>query len=97
MSVHEAAAGSVIYERKNEKDAALDVLYASITAPAVVRCEVRIDEDIVDVVYAGAGGSHSWWAQAGGKLIPIPNGLAPGKTLRILVSGPAAFRIDWYE
>ena len=86
----------LIYELVNDRKVARDVVYASLTAPTVVRCEVWIDDKLWDVVYAGAGGSHSWWTMAGGKLLPPP-GLLPGQRLRIIVNNFAAFRIDWHD
>lgn len=71
-----------------------DCRYASLTAPELVRCEVWVDGRLHDVVYAGAGGSHSWWTYGGGKLLP-QQGLRPGQRLEILVDGPAALRVDW--
>lgn len=89
-----------ILEVKNTSEYYWDVLYASITARVVIECKVFVDEDMIDLVYAGAGGSHSWWTNGGGKLFPpdiYPQGLPPGKTLRVEVSTEAAFRIDWYD
>lgn len=69
--------------------------YASITAPEVCGCSVKVDGSEVDFVYAGGGGSHSWWSAAGGRLIRYP--LKPGQTLSIETDADASFRIDWYE
>jgi hypothetical protein len=89
----------VLVDHVNENDQAQDTLYASLTAPGVVACEVRVDDVLVDLVYAGNGGSHSWWAQAGGKFFPPSvghgGGLVPGARLIVRVSGPCALRIDW--
>lgn len=101
MSLHEVAAdGGTLLELTNEREVPRDVVYASVTAREVVRVEVRVDDDLVDVVWVGAGGSHSWWTNGGGKLFPpdrFPNGLPPGSTLRVHSNGEAAFRIDWYD
>jgi hypothetical protein len=84
------------YRFRNDGDSPRDVGYASLTAPTVIRCEVRIDGELWDAVYAGAGGSHSWWTSAGGKLLPH-QGLLPGQELQVTTDGPAAFRVDWLE
>ena len=58
----------------NESEGARDVVCASVTAEAVTKCEVFISDEgkttLLDVVHAGNGGSHSWSANGGGKLIP---------------------------
>lgn len=90
----------LLVEITNDRPLPRDVSYASITAPHVVRCEISIDDAIVETVFAGAGGSHSWWTPAGGKFFPpdvAPAGLAPNETLRVHVDGPCALRIDWVE
>ena len=91
--IYERTNPGVIYEFTNDSELTADVDYASITAPAVVRCNVAIDGKIIETVFAGAGGSHSWWTAAGGKL--LRHGLTPGSRLTVEVSGHAAFRIDW--
>jgi uncharacterized RmlC-like cupin family protein len=78
----------------NEGKKALDIVYASVTAPGIVKVEVRVNDELQDAVYVGAGGSHSWWMNAGGKLLPH-NGLASGDKLKIIASGKCALRIDW--
>jgi hypothetical protein len=86
------------FENTSEKP--WDVVYASVTAPGIVLCEISVDYALIEAVYVGAGGSHSWWTNGGGKLFPpdvLPNGLPPGCTLTVRVSGAAAFRIDWYD
>lgn len=88
-----------IYEYTNDTDEVFEPRYASITARTVVACIVFVvapdgNTNVVDYVFAGNGGSHSWWKEAGGGLLKYP--LKPGYTLRVEVSGPAAFRIDWY-
>lgn len=88
-----------LFEFKNDRNVPRDVVYASVTAPEIVRCEVWIGKNIVDVVYAGSGGSHSWWTQGGGKLIPIdryPHGIPPGEVLKIKTDKHAAIRVDFY-
>ena len=72
----------------------MDVLYASVTAPTVTKIEVYLGERLHEVVFAGNGGSHSWWLNAGGKLLDH-NGLDPGQTMRIVSDGPCALRLDW--
>lgn len=77
-----------------------DVAYASLTAPKVVRCEIYVDGDLAELVYAGGGNSHSWWTPAGGKFLPpdaAPNGLKKGQHLEVWVTGPCALRIDWVD
>jgi hypothetical protein len=83
------------YEFINDAEYPIHAEYASITARGVEQCTVMVDGAVVDRVYAGAGGSHSWWRAAGGPLTPNP--IEPGGTLKITVSGPAAFRVDWPE
>lgn len=93
--LYETAGPGTLLDYRNKTDASQDINYASLTAPGVVRCEVRVDDDLIDVVYAGAGASHSWWAGAQGKLLPA-SGLLPGQHLQIIVDGPAALRIEWF-
>jgi hypothetical protein len=85
---------------KNKTDKAVDVLYASVTASKIVKCEVFIDDNLIDCVWAGNGGSHSWWGYGGiGKLIPpdrYPHGIPAGSTLQMKCSGDAAMRVDFY-
>lgn len=85
----------------NETNQPVDVLYASVTAKSVVECKVYINDDLIDCVWAGNGGSHSWWGYGGiGKLIPpdrFPHGIPPGSTLRMNCSGEAAMRVDFYK
>lgn len=95
-TLHEAAGEGVLVEITNDGEGYMDVLYASVTAPEIVRIEVYVGDDLHDVVYAGAGGSHSWWMNAGGKLLDH-NGLDPGQTLTITTSGKCALRLDWVE
>lgn len=83
-----------ILRRKNSSDTHEDVNYASVTAPELVYIEVLIGGEVFDGVWVGPGSSHSWWTQAGGKLLDH-NGLEPGEILEITSSGPCAFRIDW--
>jgi hypothetical protein len=85
---------------RNDTGKFADVLYASVTASHVVKCEVFIDDDLIDCVWAGGGGSHSWWGYGGiGKLVPpdrYPNGIPAGKTLKLICSADAALRVDFY-
>ena len=85
----------LVYRYRNDTPHPLQCEYACVTAPEVIRCDVLVNGRAVDVVYAGAGGSHSWWTNAGGRLLPSP--LQPGETLDVHLSGPGAFRIDWPE
>jgi len=85
------SAGDLLFELTAERDNQ-EVLYASVTAPSIVRCEVYLNDEIYDIVYAGAGGSHSWWA---GAAAPLCRPLTKGDKIRVKVSGPAAFRIDF--
>jgi hypothetical protein len=82
------------YEYRNDGEVAVQPEYACITARKVIECLVTVDDNEVDIVYAGGGGSHSWWTAAGGRLLRFP--LAPGQTLRVAADGEGAFRIDWY-
>ena len=91
--IHETK-GGVVYSYTNDTDTSVEPRYACVTAPGVVECAVAVDGELVDKVYAGAGGSHSWWKEAGGGLLKFP--LKPGQTLTITLSGEGAFRIDWY-
>jgi len=85
----------------NDTEAHRDIDYASVTAPAPCFVTVRFHEKgdkigrVVDGVYVAAGGSHSWWAGAHGKL--LKRGLNPGE--RVTVEGTAefAFRWDWTD
>jgi hypothetical protein len=88
--IFESTGPGVICEVTAEKQNQ-EVIYASLTAPAVVRCEVYLEDKLVDVVFAGAGGSHSWWAGASAPLVKI---MQKGQRLKVVVDGPAAFRID---
>lgn len=83
-----------VLEVTNDTDSYMDVLYASVTARKIMCLRVFIGDRLHDCVFAGAGGSHSWWMNAGGKLLDH-NGLDPGETLKITCDGPCAFRIDW--
>lgn len=85
----------IVYEYTNTTDAPVQPEYACITAPEVIECVIAIDDEPVDIVYAGNGGSHSWWTAAGGRLMARP--LQPGSVLTVQLSGPGAFRIDWYD
>ena len=85
--------GGIVWDFTNTGETAREIRYASLTAPNVVRCDVRLDDTLVDVVYAGAGGSHSWWGAGNGPLIPDGT-LRPGQRVVVTVDGPAAFRVD---
>jgi hypothetical protein len=82
--------GGVLCEVVSEKDNQ-EVIYACITAPGIVRCEVFLDNVLIDVVFAGVGGSHSWWA---GASAPLVKPMQKGQKLKVVVSGPSAFRVD---
>src|SRR5678816_1434552 len=85
----------VALDYTNETDGHKDIDYASVTAPGPCYLEVRVFRDrkhpkvftVADAVYVSAGGSHSWWAGAHGKL--LRRGLQPGE--RVLVQGTAEF------
>jgi hypothetical protein len=47
------------FEFKNEGETFREVAYVSVTAADITKFVVRIDETLIDIVYAGAGGSHS--------------------------------------
>lgn len=90
----------VLLDYTNDTGKPRDCVYASVTAPTVVRVEIEIDGALVEVVYAGNGGTHSWWTEAGGKLFPAdsyPNGLPNGSRLIVRADNIAAFRIDWFD
>jgi hypothetical protein len=87
--------GQTIYIYKNDTEHVQHAEYAHITAPGIIQCDVLVDELLVDRVWAGAGGSHSWWTGAGGRF--LPSGLQPGQTVTVTLSGPGALRLDWYE
>lgn len=70
-----------------------DANYASVTAPQLTYVEVRLDEQVLDGVWVGPGSSHSWWTQAGGKL--LKRGMKRGQRLLIRATNGAALRIDW--
>ena len=92
------------FKYRNESDRALDVVYASVTAREITRFDVLlVTEDgksvQVDCVYAGAGGSHSWWSASGGKMLgpEFPNGLPPNATLIIRGNTKeTAIRVDFF-
>lgn len=88
--------GGVLLEYTHTGERNRDTQSASLTARGVVRCEVRVDNELIDVVYAGQGGSHTWWTMGGNKLLPI-HGLFPGQTLKVTADGRAAFRIEWMD
>lgn len=92
--LYEIATGGVLLDHVNKTELSQDTSYASLTAPKVVRCVVTIDDEVIETVFAGAGGSHSWWTGAGGKLLPA-QGLRPRERLVITVDGPAALRVEW--
>ncbi len=84
----------VLLDYVNDTEAARFIPYASVTAPQLVRVEVWVDGERVDAVYAGNGGSHSWWASSGGCLVPSGS-LLRGQRLRVIADHPCAFRLDW--
>lgn len=86
----------VLLELQNKSEQYLDANYASVTAPALTKVEVFVNGMLFDSVWIGPGSSHSWWAQAGGKLLP-PNGIEPGGKLKITSGEVVALRIDWNE
>jgi len=85
-----ALLGGTAWDYTNQSSASQEVVYASLTAPAVVKATVTLNGATVDIVYAGAGGTHSWWRGSSGGLLPMP--LAPGDRVVVSVSGPCAFR-----
>lgn len=94
MSVYETGidGGALVDIKWNGKENR-DCTYASATAPAVVCISVFLDDELIDRVYVGNGESHSWWTNAGGKL--LKRGLQPGQRLHIESTGQCALRIDW--
>ncbi len=83
-----------VLEIVNDEEVVREPRYACVTAPKIIACHVSVDGTLVDKVYAGNGGSHSWWKEAGGGLLKYP--LKQGQALKIEFSGECAFRIDWY-
>lgn len=83
-----------VLEWKNDSGNHKDINYACVTAPEMCYVEILIDGVPFDGVHVGPGSSHSWWTQAGGKLLDH-NGLDPDQTLTITSTGPCALRIDW--
>lgn len=92
----------------NDTDRERDITYASATAPGACFVTVSVTRsrtkeargargatDVVDGVHVAAGGSHSWWSGAHGKL--LARGLAPGERLRVSGTAPFAFRWDWSD
>lgn len=96
MAVFMSLAAGTLVDYTNTAAVPLDLPYASLSAPVLVRCEVWLNGVLVDVVYARE--SHSWWAAAGGGLLSrVPRdscALQPEEHLVIKVDGPAALRID---
>ena len=88
--------GGVLLDYTNDALVALDVSYASFSAPIPTRCEIYVGGVLWDAGYWGGGDSHSWWAGAGGKLLP-PQGLKPNQRLVIKTGGQASMRLDWTE
>lgn len=86
-------AGTVV-DIKNDGKEHIDAVYASVTAPQLTFVEIIVDGETFDGVWVAPGSSHSWWTNAGGKLLP-PNGVKPGGHLKITASGACAVRIDW--
>jgi len=93
MIIKKEEAGLVL-ELKNESKQYMDASYASVTAPDICYVEILINDIPFDGVWVRE--SHSWWTNAGGKLLPI-HGLPAGATLKITSSGACALRIDWNE
>lgn len=93
MLVHTSRKG-VVLDITNESKAYRDVVYASVTAPKLCYVEIAVDGEVHDGVWVGPGASHSWWTNAGGKVLPT-NGLPPGSRLVITSTGACAFRYDW--
>lgn len=89
---YELEKAGTLLKLKNSGDRHLDTNFACVSAPEMVKVEVRIDGRLHDCVYAQA--SHSWWTLAGGKLFDH-NGIAPGETIEITADGACALRIDW--
>lgn len=86
----------------NETESPRDIDYASATAPGpcyivieITRADAGHTRAIVDGVHVAAGGSHSWWTGAHGKL--LRRGLAVGERMRVIGTAPFAFRWDWMD
>ena len=86
----------VLVDYVNDQLVSRDCLYASVTAPFLTYIEVEVDGVIIDGVWIAPGSSHSWWTQAGGKLLGR-HGLAPGERLIVRATGQCAFRLDWTD
>ena len=87
-----AALGGTAWDYTNTTSVTQEIVYASLTAPAVVRCAITLNGTIVETVFAGAGGSHSWWRGSSSGLLAGP--LQPGDRVVVTVNGPSAFRAD---
>ena len=85
----------IAYRWRNDGREHMGCMFSCFTAKVVTECVIKVDEHIVDGIFAGAGGSHSWWFNAGGGLLRY--GLKPGQEIvvEIVEGGPAWFRIDW--
>lgn len=79
----------------HEADAFTSVNYACVTAPRKAYVEVLMNGVILDGVWIGPGSSHSWWTQAGGKLLRWD--MNRGDHFAVNATGPVAMRIDWEE
>ena len=90
-----AVGGGIVYDYINDTEDSYVPEYASVTGPAVLRCSVSVDGTVVDRVWTGNGGSHSWWTMAGGRFLRYP--LKPGQRLQVHLDGKGAFRIGWYD
>lgn len=92
MFIKTDKAGTVL-DYVHEADEFRDATYASVTAEKIAYVEVRLNGQVLDGVWIGPGASHSWWTQAGGKI--LKRGMIKGQKLMITSTGPVALRIDW--
>lgn len=96
QSVYETGDAGILLYIKNDTDGYMDVVYASLTSHDRCIFDVYLGEKHHDRVYAVPGMSHSWWLNAGGKLLDH-NGLDPGQTLLLKATGRVALRLDWIK
>lgn len=87
--------GGTVYSYENTTDAPVQPEYAELTAPRVCCLEAFVDGTRTTKAWAGGGGAHSWWTEAGGRFLRYP--LKPGQTLTVTLSDEGCFRIDWYD
>lgn len=63
--------------------------WASVSAPAVTKIEVRVNDKLIDRTYV-IGPTHTWWSN--NALFEPP--LKDGDVVEILIDGPGAMRME---